>query len=197
LRSANEAINRESARADETEMRWAHWSLALIAVVAMSGCGSYGELREEVEALAPANSKVIAKCQKFGAYVIESPSYGCAYFAPGTRRSVALALARRLANEQFDSVCNRNPLDGTIEFEAQREQVLVYARVSGAGSVITISADGEQPLNIFKSPRFIHEQYRQAPRGYVIVKIVAGEYEGRDIRTDWDSCADYVGALDR
>jgi hypothetical protein len=178
-------------------MRWRSSSLALLTVIATCGCGPYGELREEVEALAPANSEVIAKCQEFGAYVIETPSYGCAYFAPGTRRSVALALARRLANEGFDSVCMRNPLDGTIEFEAQREKMLVYARVSGAGSVITISADGEQPLNIYKSPRFIHEQYRQAPRGYVIVKIVAGEYEGRDIRPDWASCADYVGALDR
>jgi hypothetical protein len=177
-------------------MRWRSWSLALLTVIATSGCGPYGELRGLVETLAPPNAEVIAKCQKYGAYVIETPSYGCAYFAAGTRRGVALALARDLKNERFESVCKANPLDGTIEFEAQRASMLVYARVSGAGSVITISADGDQPLNIHKDARFIYQQqYRRAPRGYVIVKIVAGEYEDRNIRPDWDRCADYVRAL--
>jgi hypothetical protein len=179
-------------------VRFRSWSLALVTVIATSGCGPYGELRGLVETLAPPNSKVIAKCQKYGAYVIETPSYGCAYFAPGTRRSVSLELALDLAGERFDSVCNANPLDGTIEFEAQRGNMLVYARVSDTGSVITISADGDQPLNIHKDARFSYQQqYRRAPRGYVIVKIVAGEYEDRNIRPDWDRCADYVRALRR
>jgi hypothetical protein len=179
-------------------MRWRSWSLALLAVIATSGCGPYTDLRDMVETLAPVNSTIVAKCQEFGAYVIDTPSYGCAYFAPGTRRGVALALARDLGRERFDSVCREDRLDGTIEFQAFRADMIVYARVSDTGSLITISADGDQALNIRKDTRFISvQQYRRAPRGNVIVKISAGEHQDGEARPAWDPCVGYVRGLRR
>jgi hypothetical protein len=165
--------------------------LGLMAVMLLAGCGPYGQLRDTVEALAPESADTIGKCQEYGAYVIDTPGYGCAYFVPGDRRAVSRSFSARLESESFRAVCEEDSLSGTIDFRAKRGKTFVYAKVSRLGSVITMS--GDQPLNIHKSARFATE-YLVAPPQHVIMKLLAHE-ENRGLGGGTRECREYAGIL--
>jgi hypothetical protein len=163
----------------------------LVLGVCVAGCGPYGELRDTVEMLEPQGAEQIGECQEFGAYVIDTPGYGCAYFVPGDRRTVSRALAARLEGDDFGVVCEEDALSGTIDFRARRGKTFVSAKVSRLGSVITMS--DEQPLNIREDTRFVTE-YLAAPPQHVIVKLVAHEEE-RGLSGGTRECLEYIGIL--
>jgi hypothetical protein len=155
----------------------------------VAGCGAYGELRDTVEALTPEGADTIGECQEYGAYVIDTPGYGCAYFVPGDRQAVSRSLAERLESEGFRAVCEEDSLSGTIDFRATRGNTSVYAHVSRLGSVITMS--GDQPLNIRPDVRYVTD-YRVAPRGHVIMKLLASD-EKRGLGGGTRECREYAG----
>jgi hypothetical protein len=163
----------------------------LLLVLCVSACGPYGELRNTVETLTPHGAQKIGECQEFGAYVIDTPGYGCAYFVRGGRKTVSRALAAGLEGDSFSVVCEEDSLSGTIDFRARRGETFVSAKVSRLGSVITMS--GEQALNIHKDTRFVTE-YRAAPPQHVIMKLVAHE-EDRALGGGTRACREYVGIL--
>jgi hypothetical protein len=162
--------------------------LLLIATLA-AACGPYGELRDTVETLAPRGADTIGDCQEYGAYVIDTPGYGCAYFVRGDRRAVSRSLAARLESDEFRVVCEEDALSGTIDFRARRGNKFVYAKVSRLGSVITMS--GAQPLNIHRDARYATE-YRVAPARHVIMKLLVHE-EDRGLSGGTRACRDYAG----
>jgi hypothetical protein len=164
-------------------------AFGLLTVLLLAGCGPYGELRDTVDALRPDDAQTIGKCQEFGAYVIDTPGYGCAYFVPGDRRAVSRSFAERLASEGFRAVCEEDALSGTIDFRATRGDTSASAQVSRLGSVITMS--GDQPLNIRPDVRYVTE-YRAAPRGHVIMKLLASE-EKRGLGGGTRACREYAG----
>ena len=170
-------------------MTLARLGLVLVAVLLLVGCGPYGELQDTLEALAPEDAETIGECQEYGAYVIDTPGYGCAYFVPGDRRAVSRSLAARLDSEGFDAVCEEDSLKGTIDFRARRGKTWIYAEVSRLGSVITMS-DG-QPLNIRPNVRYVTD-YRVAPRQHVIMKLQANE-EDRGLGGGTRECREYAG----
>jgi hypothetical protein len=163
--------------------------LGLVTVLLLAGCGPYGELQDTVEALAPEGAETIGECQEYGAYVIDTPGYGCAYFVRGDRRAVSRSLAARLESEGFRVVCGEDSLKGTIDFRARRGKTWIYAEVSRLGSVITMS-DG-QPLNIRPDVRYVTD-YRVAPEQHVIMKLQANE-ENRGIGGGTRACREYAG----
>lgn len=163
--------------------------LGLVVALLLAGCGPYGQLRDTVEALAPEGADTIGECQEYGAYVIDTPGYGCAYFVPGDRRSVSKAFADLLEGEGFRAVCSEDSISGTIDFRAARGNTSVYAHVSGVGSVITMS--GDQPLNIRKDARYVTD-YRAAPPRHVILKLLANEEE-RGLGGGTRECREYSG----
>lgn len=164
-------------------------SLGLVAAVLLAGCGPYGELRDTVETLTPEGADTIGECQDFGAYVIDTPGYGCAYFVPGDRRAVSRSFAERLASEGFRAVCEEDFLSGTIDFRATRGNTSVYAHVSRRGSVITMS--GDQPLNIRKDVRYVRD-YRVAPPRHVIMNLLASD-EKSGLGGGTRECREYAG----
>lgn len=164
-------------------------TLLVCAALLVSGCGPYGKLKGTVEALAPDGARTIGECQEFGAYVIDTPGYGCAYFVPGSRRGVARSLAQRLADLGFRTVCEEDSLSGTIDFHAWRRGTGVAAKVSRPRSVITMS--GSQPLNIYDDVRYLTD-YRAAPAGHVIVKLLASA-EDRPVGGGTRQCREYAG----
>jgi hypothetical protein len=165
--------------------------LGLVTVLLLAGCGPYGELRDTIEALAPESAETIGECQEYGAYVIDTPGYGCAYFVPGDRRAVSRSLAARLESEGFRAVCEEDSLSGTIDFRAKRGKTFLYAKVSRLGSVITMS-DG-QPLNIRPNVRYVTD-YRVAPRQHVIMKLQANE-ENRGLGGGTRECREHAGIV--
>jgi hypothetical protein len=164
-------------------------TLLVCVALLVGGCGPYGKLKDTVEALAPDGARTIGKCQEFGAYVIDTPGYGCAYFVPGARRAVARSLAKRLAELGFRAVCEEDSLSGTIDFRAWRGETAVTAKVSRLRSVISMS--GNQPLNIYDDVRFLSD-YRAAPPGHVIVKLLASA-EDRPVGGGTRHCRGYAG----
>jgi hypothetical protein len=170
-------------------MRRFHAIAVSIAVaLAVAGCGRYQGLRATVQALTPPHAERIGRCQEFGAYVIEEPAYGCAYFVRGTQKVVVRALAQDLQREGFESVCHPDPLLGLVEVQAKRGETMVYAEVSEQRSIITMSESGEEPLNISKDPRFVRTAYERAPSGAVILKLTAAIYPDRTPRS-WPRCS--------
>jgi len=163
--------------------------LGLVALLLLAGCGPYGELRGTVEALAPEGAETVGECQEYGAYVIDTPGYGCAYFVRGDRRAVSRSLGARLEDAGFRVVCEEDSLSETINFRARREKTWVYAEVSRLGSVITMS--GDQPLNVRKDVRYVTD-YRVAPRQHVIMKLQANE-EDRGLGGGTRECREYAG----
>jgi hypothetical protein len=170
-------------------MAWTRLGFGLVVALLLAGCGPYGELRDTVEALAPENADTIGECQEYGAYVIDTPGYGCAYFVPGNRRAVSRSLAGRLDSEGFRAVCEEDALSGTIDFRATRGNTAVHAHVSRLGSVITMS--GDQPLNIRPDVRYVRD-YRAAPPGHVIMKLLASD-EKRGLAGGTRACREYAG----
>jgi hypothetical protein len=175
--------------ADLERMTLTRLGLGLAAVLLLAGCGPYGELQDTVEALAPEDAETVGECQEYGAYVIDTPGYGCAYFVRGDRRAVSRSLAARLEGEGFRAICEEDSLSGTINFRARRGETWIYAEVSRLGSVITMS-DG-QPLNIRPDIRYVTD-YRVAPRQHVIMKLQANE-ENRGLGGGTRDCREYAG----
>jgi hypothetical protein len=165
------------------------FGLLLAVALLTAGCGPYGQLKDTVEGLEPEGAETVGKCQEYGAYVIDTPGYGCAYFVPGDRRAVSRSFAERLDNEGFRAVCQEDSLSGTIDFRATRGKTSVYANVSRLGSVITMS--GDQALNIRKDVRYVTD-YRAAPPGHVIVKLSAYD-EKRGLSGGTRDCREYAG----
>ena len=161
----------------------------LAAALLVTGCGPYGQLKDTVHALEPDGADTIGKCQEFGAYVIDTPGYGCSYFVPGDRRTVSRALAERLDSEGFRAVCEEDRSLGTIDFRATRGKTTVYAHVSRLGSVIAMS--GDQPLSIYPDADYMSE-FLPAPPKHVIVKLVAHD-EKRGLGGGTRECRDYAG----
>jgi hypothetical protein len=164
-------------------------TLLICAALLVGGCGPYGKLKNTVEALAPDGARTIGKCQEYGAYVIDTPGYGCSYFVPGDRRTVSRSLAERLQSEGFGAVCQEDPSLGTIDFRAVRGKTTVYAHVSRRGSVIAMS--GDQALSIYPDAEHMTE-FRAAPAGHVIVKVVAHD-EKRGLSGGTRECREYAG----
>jgi hypothetical protein len=163
--------------------------LLLAVVLLLTGCGPYGQLKDTVETLEPESAETIGKCQEYGAYVIDTPGYGCSYFVPGDRRTVSRALAQRLDSEGFRTVCEEDVSLKTIDFRATRGNTTLYAHVSRLGSVIAMS--GDQALSIYPDADYMTE-YRAAPPGHVIVKIVAHD-EKRGLSGGTRECREYAG----
>jgi hypothetical protein len=182
-------LKADGTRADPERVALTRLSLGLMVVMLLAGCGAYGQLRDTVEALAPESADTIGKCQEYGAYVIDTPGYGCAYFVPGDRRAVSRSFAARLESEGFRAVCEEDPLSGTIDFQAKRGKTFVYAKVSRLGSMITTS--GDQPLNIYKDARYSTE-YLAAPPQHVIMKLLAND-ENRGLGGGTRACREYAG----
>jgi hypothetical protein len=175
--------------ADLQGMRRIHAVAVSIAVaLAAAGCGPYDGLRGTVQALTPPDADRIGRCQEFGAYVIEEPGYGCAYFVRGTQAAVVSALAQDLEREGFESVCHPDPLLGLVEVQAKRGETMVYAEVSEQGSIITMSESGEEPLNISRTTRYVTTPFERAPKDAVILKLTAATYPDRTPRSDWPAC---------
>jgi hypothetical protein len=163
--------------------------LLLALVLLTAGCGPYGQLKETVRALEPDGAETIGECQEYGAYVIDTPGYGCSYFVPGDRQNVSRSLAERLADEGFRSVCSEDRSLGTIDFRAVRGKTTLYAHVSQLGSVITMS--GDQPLSIYPDADYLSE-FQAAPPRHVIVKLVAHD-EKRGLSGGTRECRQYAG----
>jgi hypothetical protein len=184
-----ERLQAIAGTADLQGMRRIHAITVSIAVVlAAAGCGPYDGLRGTVQALTPAHAERIGRCQEFGAYVIEEPGYGCAYFVRGTQNAVVSALAQDLEREGFESVCHPDPLRGLVEVQAKRGETMVYAEVSEQGSIITMSESGEEPLNISRTTRYVTTPFERAPKDAVILKLTAATYPDRTPRSDWPAC---------
>jgi hypothetical protein len=164
-------------------------TVVVCVALLVGGCGPYGELKDTVAALAPDGARTIGECQEYGAYVIDTPGYGCAYFVRGDRRSVSRSLAARLADAGFRTVCSEDLLTRTIDFRATRGGTTVYAYVSRLGSVITMSDD--QPLNIRDDTRHVTD-YRAAPQRHVIMKLLASD-EKRALGGGTRECREYAG----
>jgi hypothetical protein len=182
--------DRTWADAERVALTRLGFGLLLVATL-VAGCGPYGELRDTVEALAPEGADTIGECQEFGAYVIDTPGYGCAYFVRGDRRAVSRSLTARLESDGFRVVCEEDALSGTIDFRARRGKKFIYAKVSRLGSLITMS--GEQPLNIHRNARYVTE-YRVAPPQNVIMKLLVHE-EDRGLSGGTRACREYAGIL--
>jgi hypothetical protein len=168
------------------------WTAIVVATLFLSGCSGYGELRSTVQQATPRDAERVGDCQEFGVYgVIDDPVYGCAYFVPGTRTGVTVALTAHLERKGFDVRCQEAAYYGLVELSATRGSITVTADVSRRRSLITMS--GDQPLNISDSARFVRSPFRTAPAGHVILKLEAGRYEWSASR--WPRCAEVVRDL--
>lgn len=141
--------------------------LALLVVATGAGCG-YDEGKDLpgiVEAVAPAASHVVGTCGGSSG-LIESPSHGCTFFAPGEPRKVAVAVARALIKQGFEVSCRGGGM--TIEVTGLRGDVRAAAEITGDGTVTTSGG----VVNVF-APGYVPPGADPIPTGSVALKLSA------------------------
>lgn len=106
--------------------------VAMVAALAiLEGCGydTGRDLPGVVAEVTPVGARLLTSCGGSSG-LIESPSHGCTFFAPGEGGAVTGAVARALREHGFEVAC---PTPGQIT--AVRDDVRVLAQVTQYGSV--------------------------------------------------------------
>jgi hypothetical protein len=137
-------------------------TLVSLAIVAGCGYDTGGDLPAIVERATPAGAQLVTACGGSSG-LIESPSHGCTFLAPGDGGAVTAAVARALREQRFDVAC---PRPG--EITAVRDDVRVLAEVTQYGSIVASGG----VANVYGSG-YRSRGSQLIPAGSVAVKIGA------------------------
>jgi hypothetical protein len=144
--------------------------LAAVLLVATAGCGwdEGKDLPPIVEAATPPAARLVGACGRSPG-LVEAPSHGCTFFAPGGLAQVIGHVAAALASEGFAVSCSGD--DSVAEVRALRGDVEVLGGVTADGTV-TVAEGDPSVVNVFE-PGYKPPGARPIPRGFVALRLSA------------------------
>lgn len=151
---------------------------ALGTILGVAGCDAPAELRAVVDEARPRNATRVGSCHSSGSLTSfdDYPTYGCTFFAPGSRRAVAASIVTSLGSQGFELRCGEERFSETVEIWGTRAQLRSLASISKLGSTIDLASNGE-PLGINRPRSTPSGDYRTPPAGHVIVRLDASDRE--------------------